>query len=82
MLFRSAQERIEVVLELLQQAAQEPDVVSQLHAINDRLQRGLIDVTNELGQRFFGLEPPEAKAPPPPAPASQSQTQSQSQSST
>ena len=79
---RFAQERIEVVLELLQQAAQEPDVVSQLHAINDRLQRGLIDVTNELGQRFFGLEPPEAKAPPPPAPASQSQTQSQSQSST
>jgi uncharacterized alpha-E superfamily protein len=69
---RYAEERLEVVLELLQQAAAEPDLVRKLHAINDSLQRSLIDVTNELGHRFFGHAPQETEA----VTQRQSQTQS------
>jgi len=76
---RFAQEKVEVLFELLQSAAQEPDLVTRLHEINDNIQRSLIGLTDELGQRFFGAAPPDPTPPPDEAP---SQTQSQSQSST
>ncbi|MGE0767691.1 MAG: alpha-E domain-containing protein [Hyphomicrobiaceae bacterium] len=76
---RMAQEKVEVLFELLQIAAQEPDLVSRLHDINDNIQKSLIGLTDELAQRFFGHPPPE------PAPTERdgpSQSQSQSQTST
>ena len=76
---RFAQERIGVLMELLRQASEEPELVRKLHAINDSVQRSLIDISDQLGQRFFG------HAEPGPSGAVQSQAplggQSQSQSS-
>lgn len=74
---RFAQEKVEVLFELLQIAAQEPDLVSSLHEINDNIQQSLIGLTDELGQRFFGHPPPEPVQSQGDA-SSQSQSQSQS----
>jgi uncharacterized alpha-E superfamily protein len=71
---RFAQERIEVLMEILQHASSEPELVRQLHAINDSVQRSLIDITDELGRQFFGHVEPKASS------AAQSQTQSGVQS--
>ena len=70
---RFAQERIEILMELLQAASAEHDLVKKLHAINDSVQRSLIGITGELAQHFFGQAPAEPAAP--------SQTQSQSSGS-
>ncbi|MEZ5816025.1 MAG: alpha-E domain-containing protein [Hyphomicrobiaceae bacterium] len=79
---RFAQEKVDALFELLQVVGHETDLVGRLHAINDSLQRRLMDLTNELGQRFFGHPPPDTTSPN----ASQSQdpapSQSQSQTST
>ncbi|MGD9805703.1 MAG: alpha-E domain-containing protein [Hyphomicrobiaceae bacterium] len=77
---RFAQEKVEALFELLQIATRERDLVGNLHTINDSLQRSLIDLTDELGQRFFGHAPPEL--PPPNQGAVLSQSQSQTQIST
>jgi len=77
---RFAQEKVEALFELLQIATRERDLVGNLHTINDSLQRSLIDLTDELGQRFFGHAPPEL--PPPNHGAVLSQSQSQTQIST
>lgn len=74
---RHAQEKIEALLEVLQVAAMEPDLVSKLHAINDSLQRSLIDLTDELGLRFFGHPAAESVEPSQTATGGQSQSQSQ-----
>lgn len=63
-----AQEKTEAMLELLQTAASDPALVERLHALNDQLQRRIIEMTSELGETFFGY------------PSSQEQSQSQSQS--
>jgi uncharacterized alpha-E superfamily protein len=73
---RFAQEKVEALFELLQIAAREHDLVANLHTINDSLQQSLIDLTNELGQRFFGHAPPQLP-PSQGSPPSQSQSQTQ-----
>jgi len=70
-------QRITALTSLLEKAEHEPELVRNLHALNDGVQRSLIDVSNELGRQFFGHVEPEAPA------ATQSQSQgSQSQSQT
>lgn len=76
---RFAQERIEVLLEMLQQAAHEPDLVTRLHDINDSLQRSLIELTSELDARFFSNTMTAPQVQPPSQSQTQSQTQTQSQ---
>jgi len=57
----------------LQAAANDPQLVSRLHAVNDWLQQRLIELTSELSATFFALEPPKPRAM-----QIQSQTQTQS----
>ncbi len=57
-----AQERCEVLLNVLSDAAHNTALVAQLHSTNDLLQRHLIDLGNEIGQAFFGYEPPVTQA--------------------
>ncbi|MDX2156152.1 MAG: alpha-E domain-containing protein [Hyphomicrobiaceae bacterium] len=64
----TAQEQSEALLELLQAAAADASLATRLHAVNDQLQRRLIELTAELGRTFFGY----------PEPAMQSQSQEQS----
>lgn len=73
-----ALEQVEVLLEGLQSAAVDPDLVGRLHTVNDWLQQRLIELTSELGTTFFSLEPPAARIQE--QSQSQSQTQSQSKS--
>jgi uncharacterized alpha-E superfamily protein len=78
---RFAQDRIEVLTELLRQASAEPELVRRLHTINDSVQRSLIDISNELGRRFFGHVGPEASSAAQRQSQMQSGAQAQSQSS-
>ncbi len=74
---RSAGRALELVDTLtngLSTAADDPDLVGRLHDVNDWLQQQLIELTAELSQTFFALEPPK------PEPVAQSQTQTQTQS--
>lgn len=64
-----ALEHIEVLIEGLQSAAKDPDLVVRLHAVNDWLQQCLITLTADLSTAFFALEPAPANA------RSQSQSQ-------
>lgn len=70
---RRSLEQVEILLEGLQTAARDPDLVSRLHTVNDWLQQRLIELTAELGTTFFSLEPPAASA------QGQTQTQTQTQ---
>ncbi|MCB1510741.1 MAG: alpha-E domain-containing protein [Hyphomicrobiaceae bacterium] len=70
-----AQEKAEILGELIVAAGRNPQVVDRLHGINDRIQRDLIELGSELGQAFFGHPPPSGQF------QSQSQSLSQSQSS-
>ena len=63
-----AQEEAEELLELLQTAAADTDLVRRLHTVNDSLQRRLMNLTGSVGVAFFGYTPV------------QQQSQSQSQS--
>lgn len=85
-----ALEQVEILLEGLQSAARDRDLVSRLHTVNDWLQRRLIALTSELDRAFFGLDQPGAavapvnpvvpvQAPSPSPTPSQGQTQTQSQ---
>ena len=71
---RGALERIDILNNGLLTAAEDRELVGRLHAVNDWLQQQLIALTTELGQAFFGLEPPQ------PAPTAQTQSQTQTQS--
>ena len=83
---RRSLEQVEILLEGLQSAALDPDLVSRLHTVNDWLQQRLIELTSELGATFFSLEPPikpaqsQAQAQSQMQPTVQSQTQTQSKS--
>jgi uncharacterized alpha-E superfamily protein len=57
-----AQERAEAMLELLQTAGADTALAERLHAVNDQVQRRLIDLTQELGEAFFGYAPPQAQS--------------------
>ena len=78
---RYAQERIEVLMEVLQVAAGEAELVRKLHAINDSVQRSLIEITGELALHFFGQAPSEVAVQSQSEVRSGSGSQSQSQSS-
>jgi uncharacterized alpha-E superfamily protein len=67
-----ALEQVDDLINGLGTAADDPDLVGRLHDVNDWLQQQLIDLTAELSQTFFALEPPA-----PEKPAAQTQTQSQ-----
>ena len=73
---RRALERLDSLGNGLLTAADDHDLVGRLHAVNDWLQQQLIALTTELGEAFFGLEPPM----PEPAGQTQRQTQTQTQS--
>ena len=62
------QEKAEAIGDWIVAAGNSPHLVSQLHSVNDRIQRDLIELGAMLGERFFGY----------PAPSHQSQTQTQS----
>lgn len=76
---RRSLEQVEVLLEGLQRAAHDPDLVNRLHAINDWLQQRLIELTSELTATFFSLEPAAGSAGSPSSPPAQTSKQSQSQ---
>lgn len=63
-----AQEQAEALMELLATAGADDRLGVNLHAVNDQLQRRLIELTEELGRTFFGYVEPQAQ--------SQSQVQS------
>ncbi len=85
---RRSLEQVEILLEGLQTAARDPDLVTRLHAVNDWLQQRLIELTSELAATFFSLDPPAkpaqsqlpAQSQTQPTIQSQTQTQSQTQS--
>ncbi len=54
-----ALEKLEVIVDGLEQASRDPALVTRLHDINDWLQLRLADLTNELAIRFFGAEQPK-----------------------
>jgi len=72
-------EQVEILLEGLQRAALDPDLVSRLHSVNDWLQQRLIELTSELGKTFFSLESPASPAQLQSQIQLQTQTQSSSQ---
>jgi len=69
-----AAQQIESMTAGLAAASLDEHLLEKLHSFNDRVQLGLIALTDELGQAFFGYPRP-AKAVP--APSMMSQTQSQ-----
>ena len=82
---RQARKALEMVHGLeggLQTAADDAQLVSRLHAVNDWLQQQLIELTSELSATFFALEPPKPQETQTQAQnQSQTQTQTQTQSS-
>jgi uncharacterized alpha-E superfamily protein len=83
---RRSLEQVEILLNGLQSAALDPDLVSRLHAVNDWLQQRLIELTSELTTTFFSLDPPatparsQEESQPQSTRQSQTQTQTQTQS--
>ncbi len=75
---RGALERVDILSNGLQTAADDRNLVERLHAVNDWLQQQLIALTAELGQTFFGLESPKPVSETESQTQSQGQTQSQS----
>jgi uncharacterized alpha-E superfamily protein len=66
--------QIEAMTAGLAAASQDGHLLEKLHSFNDRVQLGLIALTDELGQAFFGHARPAKMAP---AQSAMSQTQSQ-----
>lgn len=69
-----AAEQVEAIIAGLDAAAKDERLLERLHGFNDWTQLRLIDLTNELGQAFFGYARPSATAAEAPA-MSQTQTQ-------
>lgn len=55
---RSAQEQSAAMMGILRAAADDMLLLAHLHGINDKLQRGLIALTENLGIEFFGYPDP------------------------
>jgi uncharacterized alpha-E superfamily protein len=73
-------EQVEAMMVGLAAAAQDEHLLEKLHGFNDWMQLRLIQLTDELGQEFFGYQSPAEPAVLPPFLAqTQSQTQTQSQ---
>jgi len=75
---RQARKALELVHGLeggLQTAADDPQLVARLHAVNDWLQQRLIELTGELSTTFFALEQPKPQE-------AQTQTQTRGQTQT
>jgi uncharacterized alpha-E superfamily protein len=70
----AAAEQIEAMTAGLAAGSKDEHLLEKLHSFNDWVQLGLIALTDELGQAFFGHAAPAKAAP---APAGMSQTQSQ-----
>ncbi len=70
----AAAEQVETVILGLEAAGKDDHLLESLHRFNDWVQLGLIQLTDELGQAFFGYARPAGIAA---APAAMSQTQSQ-----
>jgi len=73
---RGSLELVDTLINGLGTAADDRDLVVRLHDVNDWLQQRLIELTAELSQAFFGLEPKQTE------PATPAQTQSQTQTQT
>jgi uncharacterized alpha-E superfamily protein len=67
-----AAELVEAIIAGLDTASKDERLLESLHSFNDWMQLGLMALTEEIGQAFFGYARPAEAAPPPP-----SQTQSQ-----
>ncbi len=77
----------EILMEGLQAAGRDSELVGRLHEFNDWVQRTLIDLSSEIATAFFPVPPPLQPAPEQPAEASTpadrlDQVQSQGQSQT
>jgi hypothetical protein len=72
---------VDAMMAGLTRAAQDEHLLEKLHSFNDWMQLRLIQLTDELGQAFFGYQqsPAEPEAPLPILIQTQSQTQTQSQ---
>jgi uncharacterized alpha-E superfamily protein len=70
----AAAEQVEMMIAGLDTARKDERLLERLHGFNDWVQTSLIQVTDELGQAFFGYSPSAEAAAPSPA-MSQSQTQ-------
>jgi len=70
----AAAEQAETVILGLEAARKDDHLLENLHRFNDWVQLSLMQVTDELGQAFFGYARPAEPAAPPPV---MSQTQSQ-----
>ena len=75
----SVHQRIDVLLQTLSQAEQDPKLIERLHDFNDTIQRQLIELTDELAYTFFDAQRP---VPPPVEPPTGSNGPTQSQSQT
>ena len=83
-------EACEVLMEGLQAAGRDAELLGRLHGFNDWVQRALINLTADIAKAFFPAPPPARPVDPPPPPAPQpqakkaskrqKQTQSQGQS--
>ena len=78
-------EACEILMEGLQHAGRDTELLSRLHGFNDWVQRALIELTADIGTAFFRApartpELPVEPPPAPPAPKPQGKGQKQSQS--
>jgi uncharacterized alpha-E superfamily protein len=71
----AAAEQVEMIIGGLDTASKDERLLERLHTFNDWVQMSLIQLTDELGQAFFGHSSPmEITAPPPVMSQSQTQT--------
>ena len=64
-----------MLMEGLQTAGRDRELLGRLHEFNDWVQRTLIDLTAEIGSAFFRAPPRERPADPPPQPAAEEDRQ-------
>ncbi|MBJ7534039.1 alpha-E domain-containing protein [Rhodomicrobium vannielii ATCC 17100] len=74
-----AAERVEAMIEGLQTASNDDNLLQNLHAFNDWVQSSLILLNDELGKAFFGYAKAAEASVTLPAPVAIGQAQSQSQ---
>ena len=73
-------EACEILMEGLQAAGRDTQLLGRLHEFNDWVQRTLIQLANEIAVAFFRAEPLERPAAEPPRPKKKGKRQSQTQS--
>jgi uncharacterized alpha-E superfamily protein len=74
-------ETCEVLMEGLQKAGRDAELLVRLHGFNDWVQRTLIDLTSDIGSAFFRAAPRERPTDPPPQPAPPKKTSKRQQQS-